>query len=881
MSRHIQGFLILLLLFAIFGCGSGATSGDPLGTDSISVAASVTSVSAGQKSVITATVARLDKSPATDRSVTFSFHTNHTGGTLSVATVKVDGQSKALAVYTAGSDSPGDDVTDTIQVKLSNDAVAFVVITRKAETPPPPLSIVEIKAEPASLSAGQVSVITATVTSTSGSTSTPAAGVTVTFSLPVNNSGAILSSPAAITDGTGKAVVIYQPGGNSPMIDVQDTAQASIADGSIRAVVITRTAGIAPTVAVVAIEAAPKTLTANQSSVITATVTDNKGKPLSGETVIFSIPVRNTGSPQLTNYSGVSDGNGIVTTVYSPGTLLPANTVDDTVQASLVNGSSRAVVITRSGGTPISISVAAAPTSVKAGEASVITATLTGDDKSGVTVTFSLPVNNSGATLSAFSAITDGAGKAQVTYQAGNSSPTIDVSDTVRASYGSISSSVAITRTGTGTPTPLAISVAAAPNSVSAWGVSVITATLTGDNKAGVTVTFSFLINDSGAALSSMTAVTDGSGKATVSYQAGSDYPTFSVQDVVQAAVGIATSAVVITRTGAGPPTPLAISVAAAPTSVNAGQASIVTATLTGDNNVGVAVKFSLPIYPSGATLSASSAITDGSGKAVVTYRAGLNDPTLTVSDVVQAAVGSISSSVVITRTTGGGTGGADSISSLIASKTEVSSGVMSVITATVRCERAASGESVSQTISFTIPLNKSEASFIDSSGASVSTITKTMQLGVLSTEISVTYSAGNKDSYKQVEDIVQATLGNGSTQSIIITRTGSTTGGYTISLTANPTTLASRTGTSAITATVKDSSGINASGMPVHFSNTGSGTLDTMDRTTNTGGLATVTFTSTATAAGTAIVSACVDLDRSGGCAASEPNAAVVVTIP
>jgi hypothetical protein len=62
-------------------------------------------------------------------------------------------------------------------------------------------------------------------------------------------------------------------------------------------------------------------------------------------------------------------------------------------------------------------------------------------------VTFTLSVNNSGATLSASSAVTDGSGKAQVTYQAGSNSPTIDVQDVVRAAAGSIASLVAITRT--------------------------------------------------------------------------------------------------------------------------------------------------------------------------------------------------------------------------------------------------------------------------------------------------------------------------------------------------------------------------------------------------------------------------------------------------
>ncbi len=73
MSRYLHGFLILLLIFAFSGCGGGegSTSGDPLGTDSIKVEASVTSLGAGDDSVITATVERLNKQPATDRLVSF------------------------------------------------------------------------------------------------------------------------------------------------------------------------------------------------------------------------------------------------------------------------------------------------------------------------------------------------------------------------------------------------------------------------------------------------------------------------------------------------------------------------------------------------------------------------------------------------------------------------------------------------------------------------------------------------------------------------------------------------------------------------------------------------------------------------------------------
>ena len=188
---------------------------------------------------------------------------------------------------------------------------------------------------------------------------------------------------------------------------------------------------------------------------------------------------------------------------------------------------------------------------------------------------------------------------------------------------------------------------------MNAGGVSIITATLKGDNIAGVIVTFSLPVNNSGATLSSSTAMTDGLGKAVVIYKAGANSPTIDVQDVVRAAVGSASDAKTITRTGETviPVTPLSISLAAPdPTSVNAGGASVITATLSGDNKAGVTVTFSLPVNNSGATLSSSTAITDGSGKAVVIYRAGALSPTIDVQDAVRASVGTASDAKTITR---------------------------------------------------------------------------------------------------------------------------------------------------------------------------------------------------------------------------------------
>jgi len=256
------------------------------------------------------------------------------------------------------------------------------------------------------------------------------------------------------------------------------------------------------------------------------------------ENVNFTLLTANGGS--INPRTRKTDINGVATTVYTAG----YNDYDDEIQATLDNGTTAFLFINKTGTT---ITVTASPTSVSAGQASVVTATLTGNN-AGVTVTFTMPVNNSGGHLSASSATTDGSGQAQVTYIAGSNNPTKDVSDSVQASAGSISGTVVITRTGT-TTTALSITVAASPASVSAGGASIVTATLTGDDNAGVTVTFTMPVNNSGATLSASSAVTDGSGNAVVTYTAGSTSPTLSVSDTVQASVGSISDTVAITRT--------------------------------------------------------------------------------------------------------------------------------------------------------------------------------------------------------------------------------------------------------------------------------------------------------------------------------------------
>jgi hypothetical protein len=213
------------------------------------------------------------------------------------------------------------------------------------------------------------------------------------------------------------------------------------------------------------------------------------------------------------------------------------------------------------------------------------------------------------------------------------------------------------------------------------------------------------------------------------------------------------------------------------PDSLAAGQSSIITVEVTNGDDPPVPVReqevtFTIPSNNSGATLTILNKTTDANGQALALYTAGSDSPNADVEDTVQASVEGATGAVTIKRTADTNPV-ADAISEISSKPSTMAGGQMSIVTAKVTTGNA-SEEGSNQTITFTIPANNSGASFINSVGASVSSITSTMTMSqgnILS--ISVIYKAGINDSGKEVQDIVQAVLGNGSTNYVIITRSG------------------------------------------------------------------------------------------------------------
>ena len=747
-------FLFILALF-VYGCSG--SSADPMGTGTIQFVAeysepygtgtpgkaiviSTVQVEPNSSLTLTVWVSNFTSDgkvvPVIGEKVDFWLDSPENGARLSVLNNRTGSNGEARIVYAAGNNCS----TDVVRATTGVGATASITITKPDSCWVSSGAVVALSANPATVAPLGLSTITATVTDateTAMGAKIPYAGARVTFTLLTNNE-ASLSVQSGITDASGQVTIAYRAGNNYN----QDVIQATLANGAAAQLMMVKTGGLfGPRISFMA--ASSTSVAEGQTSVITATVTDGNGNPEMGEGVTFTLATNDSGACFINAANACvvsvfvnSDAGGHAVAVYQAGGNSPTVTLYDTVRATLSNGSTNSVTITRTGTASIGIVVTAVPNSVNAGQTSIITATLTGDDKVGVTVNFSMPVNNSGGYLSASSAVTDGSGKAVVSYVAGSNNPTKTVGDTVQAAVGSISGSAAISRTGTTEPpvTPLSIAVKADPNSVTAGNVSIVTATLTGDDNAGVTVTFTLPINNSGATLSASSAITDGAGNAVVTYTAGANNPTLTVSDTVRAAVGSISSSAAISRTGTTEPpiTPLSITVDPQPTSVTAGQVSIITATLTGDGNAGVVVTFTLPVNQSGATfnqsgatLSSAAATTDGNGKAVVIYQPGATNPDTTVQDTVRAAVGTATDAKAITRT-GSSTLGY-SIDVVAVPSTLSLTNMNSVVTATVKnnAGTAISGVTVTFTATGVVVGTVSPASDItDGSGNAVTVFT-------------------------------------------------------------------------------------------------------------------------------------------------------------
>jgi protocatechuate 3,4-dioxygenase beta subunit len=535
LSRTLLLLISFAMLFFITACGGSkdeSTTTNPSTGSSISISSTVTSLAAGESSIITATVTDGAGAPVQGKTVTFTLLHNNSGATSTTLNGgRTDAQGQAIATYTAGANSPTTTVQDIIQASVTG-AAAAATITRISSSSAATGFRMTLTADSTSLAAGQSTVVTATVTDGSGS---PAGGQAVTLTLLNNNSGATLTILSlGVTDNSGQAQAIYTAGANSPTTSVQDTIQASVT-GAAGVIIITRlSSSTALTGFRMTLTADSISLSAGNSTIIKATITNGSGTPSAGQTVTFAFLHNNSGATLVPLNGGVTDASGQAIATYTAGAINSAASVQDMIQAS-VTGTTGAVIITRVSSsttlTGLRMTLTAAAISLAAGESTIITATVndgSGSPVQGQPVAFSFVTHPSGASLTILSATTDAAGEATALYTAGGTTPNATVQDVVQASVTGTTKAVIITRTaGTGSGTTsngtLALSVS---SSVVTFGTPItITGTLRDADGALVpnaVVTFAAQSSLVAFTPSSATALTNASGVASITLDAAS-----------------------------------------------------------------------------------------------------------------------------------------------------------------------------------------------------------------------------------------------------------------------------------------------------------------------------------------------------------------------
>jgi hypothetical protein len=297
LPRLLGSLLSLIMLCCLVACGNDDSN--ILNFPQItSFSASPTELAAGQASILTVTVADSAGKAVSGATVNFSFTTNNSGATLVTSHGITDTGGKTIAVYSAGNNNPYVSLDDTIEAKATKSgytSTSAVVITRTAATAGTTGgSKITVDATPTSLVAGEMSVIIAKVTDTNGS---PVSGQLVTFSLPVNNSGASLTNPTSITDTAGVALTVYTAGYLSSAVSTQDAVMATLNGGqSTAAVIITLLPSAGTGYRIVEFTEDPDTNSGNplrpSNSYVTMTVkvtTDDGATPAGGVGVSFSI----------------------------------------------------------------------------------------------------------------------------------------------------------------------------------------------------------------------------------------------------------------------------------------------------------------------------------------------------------------------------------------------------------------------------------------------------------------------------------------------------------------------------------------------------------------------------------------------------------------
>jgi hypothetical protein len=295
-----------------------------------------------------------------------------------------------------------------------------------------------------------------------------------------------------------------------------------------------------------------------QSSVpIQLTVTNGSGQGVANTAVTFTTTAGSLSSDGTTSSRtaavGVTRASSVTVNTNASGVAQVTLTAGTQVETARVTaqamGFSTVLSVNFISGTPAQVTLQAFPSTVGVNTTSTIRATVTTaarDPVEGLTVTFALPVNNSGARLASSSGTTNVLGQASVVYTAGSAIGT----DTARATVpGDIVGATAISVQST-TVSASSLGLLVSSPQMDSDGAEQVTLTaLARDSNnnfvSGVRVTFAA---DSGG-IQVTTGTTDASGKATALLETAGDPKNRTINVTAVAGTLTSTNTVAVTGT--------------------------------------------------------------------------------------------------------------------------------------------------------------------------------------------------------------------------------------------------------------------------------------------------------------------------------------------
>ncbi|MBN1365343.1 MAG: hypothetical protein JW976_11105 [Syntrophaceae bacterium] len=308
--------LLLLICFAIFsflpGCG-GSGGGDGAGgggeaevtyTLTVTTSPDVLTFKAGETVTITANV--IDNSTglaASGQAVTFTIYRNNSGGTLEVqGTGTTDASGNAEAVWTFGSNTPDEQVSDIFTVSIP-DSTQTVTVTREAGAATQvDAASLDIEASPTSIKTDNSTFSTITVNAlNAGNALLSGVGVTLTADTGILSAGS-LTTPGNVT---------LTSGSNR----TNRTATVTATSGEITTQIPVQIVGSTVTIA-----SGSSSISTTGSTTLTITVKDAGSNVVSGATVELTQSSSSGGRVTFGADTGTTNANGIFTTTANGNT---------------------------------------------------------------------------------------------------------------------------------------------------------------------------------------------------------------------------------------------------------------------------------------------------------------------------------------------------------------------------------------------------------------------------------------------------------------------------------------------------------------------------------------------------------------------------------